>query len=309
MKNIAKIIAAGSVLLALAACSHVAKYTAEDFVAIGGSSYTVTESTASFVIPVTAYPTNGQSNTSVSFDVKNGSAVAGTDFTFTPANGVLTFNGEQTQNIVINIIGHTGEFTGDLKFSVELKEATDGYTLSRFYKANVTIKDEDHPLTALFGDYVLNGISFYDSDGYYPCTVPMTISPYEGDVTRVWINGWVAFNRQDWWAGYFKDSSVYAIVSEDMKTITVPVPQATPSAASAFGMADEFFTLYKWDPEAGGFIEDDDTIVFTLDEATGRYVTEDPYGFSTPSAVGDGMFYYDMNMFSEMSPTYFEKAE
>ena len=54
MKNIAKIIAAGSVLFALAACSHVAKYTTDDFVAVAATSYTVVESTTTLVVPVCA---------------------------------------------------------------------------------------------------------------------------------------------------------------------------------------------------------------------------------------------------------------
>ena len=124
MKNIAKFIAAGSVLFALAACSHVAKFTTEDFVAISGTSYTVVESTTTLTIPVCAYPASGQSNTTVTFDVKNGTAVAGEDFTFAPANGVLNFAGEETQNITITIIGQPGVFTGDKSFVVELKDAS-----------------------------------------------------------------------------------------------------------------------------------------------------------------------------------------
>ncbi len=308
MKNIAKIIAAGSVLFALAACSHVAKYTTEDFVAVSGTSYTVSESTATFNVAVCAYPVNGQSNTTVTFDVKNGSAIAGEDFTFTPANGVLTFAGEETQNITITIIGQPGVFTGDKNFVIELKDASNNYSLNHYTQTRVTIKDEDHPLTDLFGNYDLVGISFYPDDGYYNVVVPMTIKAYDGDVTRIWMDGFVAFNRQDWWGGYFVDSSLYGIVSDDHTTITIPVPQATPTKASAFGL-DEYFTMYKWDSAAENFISTEDKIVFTLDEESGAYVTTDPYGFSTPSEVGGGMFYYDMNMFSDQSPTYFIKQK
>ena len=311
MKNIAKFIAAGSVLFALAACSHVAQFTTEDFVAISGTSYTVVESTATLTIPVCAYPASGQSNTTVTFDVKNGTAVAGEDFTFAPANGVLNFAGEETQNITITIIGQPGVFTGDKSFVVELKDASNNYAMSTINSAKVNIKDEDHPLTALFGDYELNGVSFYKDDGYYPVTVPMTIKPYEGDVTRVWMNGFVAFNIQSWYPGYFVDSSVYANVSSDMKTITIPVPQATPTIAAAFE-SDEPFTMYKWDSTANKFITESDTIVFTLDEESGAYVTVNPYGFNIPAAVKLGPLYDDLIMYSDKYdgyPTFFVPAE
>ncbi len=311
MKNIAKFIAAGSVLFALAACSHVAKFTTEDFVAISGTSYTVVESTTTLTIPVCAYPASGQSNTTVTFDVKNGTAVAGEDFTFAPANGVLNFAGEETQNITITIIGQPGVFTGDKSFVVELKDASNNYAMSTINSAKVNIKDEDHPLTALFGNYELNGVSFYEDDGYYPATVPMTIKPYEGDVTRVWMNGFVAFNIQSWYPGYFTDSSVYATVSSDLKTITIPVPQATPTIASAFEI-NEPFTMYKWDSAAKSFITENDAIVFTLDEESGAYVTVNPYGFNVPSVVKKGPLYDDLIMYSDMYPnypTYFVPAE
>ena len=310
MKNIAKIIAAGSVLFALAACSHVAKYTTYDFVAIAATSYTVNESTTTLVIPVCAYPENGETNTTVTFDVKDGSAVAGTDYTYSPANGVLNFSGEKAQSITITIMGHPGEFTGDRKFTVELKDASNNYEMNSYTKATVTIKDEDHPLTKLFGDYNLVGISFYEDDGYYQVAVPMTIKPYEGDVTRVWMNGFVAFNRQDWYSGYFTDSSLYGVVSSDMSTITIPVPQATPNTAFAFGYDDEYFTMYKWDTAANAFISENDTIVFTLDEESGAYITTDAYGFSVPSSIKP--LYDDLIMYSdkfEGYPTYFRKAE
>jgi hypothetical protein len=95
-----------------------------------------------------------------------------------------------------------------------------------------------------------------------------------------------------------------------MSTITIPVPQATPSLATAFGFADEYYTMYKWDSAAKAFISENDTIVFTLDEESGAYVTTDPYGFSVPSYLKP--LYDDTIMFSDLYegyPTYFIKAE
>lgn len=295
MKNIAKIIAAGSVLFALAACSHVAKYTTYDFVAIAATSYTVSESTATLVIPVCAYPENGETNTTVTFDVKNGSAVAGTDFTFTPANGVLTFSGEKAQSITVNIIGHPGQFTGDLKFTVELKDASNDYEMNSYTKATVTIKDEDHPLVDMFGEYTMGGVTL-DTGGYINETWDMTMSVYEGDVTRVWLDVTAPIFSAKYYGEYFKNlPAVYAVVSSDKDTITIPYPQETAADPNDLfsGVPDNNFYFYGWDDDAGAFIAEKGNIVFTKQE-DGSYATEDFFGFSTPSETG-GLFYYWMN--------------
>jgi len=227
MKNIAKIIAAGSVLFALAACSHVAKYTAEDFVALGGTSYSVSETTTTLIIPVTAYPQNGQSNTTVSFDVKNGSAVAGTDFTYSPANGILTFSGEETQNITINILGHAGEFTGDLKFTVELKEASNDYTLSRYCKANVTIKDEDHPLVDMFGTYTTDNCFGYWGDDYRGHQI--TVAAYPDDITCLSISNLEPYLGSNGFIGPVKGQ-----LNDEHTLITIAAGQGTGASGIVY---------------------------------------------------------------------------
>ena len=93
MKYLAKICLAGLAFLSLAACSHVAQYTSEDFVAFRSSSFSANESAGSIKIPVIAYPQNGNPNTSVSFKVVEKTAKSGTDFTVEPASGVLNFTG------------------------------------------------------------------------------------------------------------------------------------------------------------------------------------------------------------------------
>lgn len=309
MKHITKFLAAGWVLLALASCSHVAKYTAQDFVAVGQSSYTVAENVGSFQIPVTAYPINGTSSTEVTFEVIGGSAVAGKDFTVSPANGVLTFNGEKTQNITINVVDEAGVFTGDKKFSIKLASCTNGYTRSNYYTAAVTIKDLDHPLSALFGEYTMKCVS-NSSSGYGYYSWAMNITPYEGDVTRIWMDVVAPFFSSDFYGSYAPHAEVYAIVSDNMKTITIPCPQEVEStAANAFGV-NEPFAIYKFDGSSldDPFVLDDSAIVFKLQE-DGSYVTEDSYGFATESYNYE-WFYYYMNAlsgFNSKYPTVFKK--
>lgn len=304
MKNIAKIIAAGSVLIALTACSHVAKYTTYDFVAFAATSYTVNESTTTLVIPVCAYPEVGESNTTVSFDVKNGSAVAGTDFTFSPANGVLNFSGDKAQSITINIMGHPGEFTGDLKFTIELKDASNNYEMNSYSTASVTIKDEDHPLSSILGDYTMKAVGNVDG-GYNYFTWDISLSPYEGNVTRVWIDFPAPFFSPSYYGSYAPDANVYAVVSDDLQTISIPCPQAIGSTAeAAFGVPENFILLkYDGDDLDAPFITDPSEIVFTRQE-DGSYRTFDSYGFSTESYISDGWFWYYMNVFGNFNPNY-----
>ena len=101
MKYLANICLAGLAALSLAACSHVAQFTSEDFVAFHTGSVTVSERAGSVKIPVHAYPQNGNPNTTVSFKVVEGSAKSGTNFSVEPASGVLTFAGDSTTIQVI----------------------------------------------------------------------------------------------------------------------------------------------------------------------------------------------------------------
>ena len=302
MKNIAKFIAAGSVLFALAACSHVAKFTTEDFVAISGTSYTVVESTTTLTIPVCAYPANGQSNTTVTFDVKNGTAVAGEDFTFAPANGVLNFAGEETQNITITIIGQPGVFTGDKSFVVELKDASNNYAMSTINSAKVNIKDEDHPLTDLFGAYEMAAVC-YDGEALAYPKWTMNIGPYEGDVTKIWIDNPTAFTVA--FASYTGDSPVYAVVSSDKKTITIPLPQKTTGDLSDFGLDNIYIFAHEgFEGGAGKYITDEAKVVFTLQD-DGRWITTDCFGAGHPDDLAEypSLFYNYCVNYSTLDPT------
>jgi len=227
MKNIAKIIAAGSVLFALAACSHVAKYTTYDFVAFAASSYSISESTTTLVIPVCAYPENGEPNTTVTFDVKDGSAVAGKDFTFAPANGVLNFSGEKAQSITVTIMGHPGEFTGDLKFTIELKDASNDYEMNSYAKATVTIKDEDHPLVDMFGTYTSNNCYGYWGDDYRGHQI--TVAAYPDDITCLSISNLEPYLGSNGFIGPVKGQ-----LNDDHTLITVAGGQPTGASGIVY---------------------------------------------------------------------------
>ena len=172
----------------------------------------------------------------------------------------------------------------------------------------VTVKE--HILASLFGNYDFYGMLLaYDDEedelyfDYFKWG--MTISPYEGSDTRVWIDNVTLFNA--YFKEYFEHGDVYAEVSEDMTTINIPVPQQVASTAWVFEM-DEPYILYKmiFDYETFDFsyIKSAGNITFKLYN-DGSWRTKDVYGFATPSVVKDGMLlYYYMNCFSDLDDDY-----
>lgn len=223
MKYLANICLAGLAVLSIAACSHVAQYTGEDFVAFKGTSVSVNESVGSVKIPMMAYPQDGNPNTTVSFKVIENTAKAGTDFTVEPASGVLTFAGDSTQYITVNVNNFAGIYTGDKKFQIQIASTTNDYTFPNYNTVNFTIKDEDHPLSAILGTYTAQGIEDYWGDVY---NFEITVVPVDGDITKVQIN-----NLDPYFAeyGFTSDKGVnYVIgqVNEDKTSITIPNNQA-----------------------------------------------------------------------------------
>lgn len=301
MKYLAKICIAGLAALSLAACSHVAQYSGEDFVAFRSSSFSANESAGSIKIPVIAYPQNGNPNTSVSFKVVEKTAKSGTDFTVEPASGVLNFTGDSLQYITVNVVDHDGLYTGDLTFNLQIESATNNYTFTHYNTVSVKIVDEDHPLLDLFGTYTMGGVVLSEAPAYQNDSWDMEMSPYDGDVTRVWMDVVVPICSSKYYGSYFKRGKVkvYGVVSNDKTQISIPVPQQTPAHPDdLFGgfTADDLFWLYKWDDEAGVFITEPGNLVFTK-QADGSFEAGelDYFGITTPDST-DGMFYYLMNV-------------
>lgn len=301
MKYLAKIFIAGIATLSLAACSHKAQYFGEDFIAFKGSSYTVNESVGTYKIGVMAYPQDGNPNTTVSFKVIEKTAKSGKDFTVEPASGVLTFAGDSTQYITIKVVDHDALYTGDLKFDLQITSTTNNYTFPNYNTVSITIKDEDHPLLEMFGNYTMGGVTLSETPAYINETWNMEIGPYEGDVTKVWLNVVVPISSTKYYGSYFKHGTVnvYGIVSDNKTKITIPVPQETvarPDDLFNGFTADDRFWVYKWDDDAGKFITASDNLVFTKQE-DGKFTAgeTDYYGITTPDETG-GLFYYLMNV-------------
>ena len=133
----------------------------------------------------------------------------------------------------------------------------------------------------------------------------MTISPYEDSYSRIWIDNITVFTAVPGLSDYMEHGEVYADVSDDLKTITIPVPQQVQSTASEFGL-NEPFILYKNKIDySTGEVENvltESTITFKL-QKDGSWKTTDPYGYSVASEASLGMFIpVYMNCFSDFLP-------
>ena len=186
MNKINKLFVLAAGIFVLASCNRIPEYKTAPFARLADddTAYEVNEDTVSFRIPVTAYNAEGLSG-NVTFEVKDGTAKAGTNYTIEPAGGVLSFNGNGTQYITVKVVNLKGEFTGSLGFSINVTGATGDLTLSGPRSATVTIKDLDHPLAAILGTWVATKWDGYWGDNY--AGKALTIEADPDDVTKVFV--------------------------------------------------------------------------------------------------------------------------
>ena len=229
MKKIYSVIALALGLLTFASCEINKEPTFNDkdaFVAFNNASFSCTETDGEISIPVTLASLNGM-NTTISYEAVNGTAKAGTNFDLVDGTGTLTFTPDaRTQYIKVKIYdpdvtykGTTrvgGKYTGDLKFKLAFKSTGD-VNSSMESSCTVTIKDIDHPMSALLGSYTAKGLDYF-AGGMSKWT--MSILKDAKDDHMVWF-----FNifGNDNWAD--DDTIYYGIVDEDLSTITVPLGQ------------------------------------------------------------------------------------
>jgi hypothetical protein len=166
MKRLINILLTTACAAVLFSCTHEYAFKTNSYVILGETSFSVKEDVGNIYIPVSAYNCSSFTG-SVYFKVNNGTAVEGTDFTVEPANGVLNFDGNGTESIVISVIEHPGVLTGSLKFSLELTSVSGTISdIGGVYSATVEIKDND---VVVDWDFVAgswnatdNGSSYYD---------------------------------------------------------------------------------------------------------------------------------------------------
>jgi len=250
MKNIIKAFAVLAGVAALAACNQYAEYTWTPYVSMDVRSTTVEESDPATAVTIPVHLFNHDGACSVSYTVVAGGAKEGVDYTLADASGVLNFAaGSTTQNITVNVTGQPGVYTGALTFKVVLSSATEGVTIGALSTCTVNIKDLDHPLAAILGNYTADGTCAFGRNSQWP----VTFTADENDDHKVWIDyiiGFIDLNDIYSWG----DWSVYGIVSDDLKTITIPYLQSNGVEYDSEG---DFLTLYKWGVSGGAPVVDD----------------------------------------------------
>lgn len=141
MKRIYNIFAIAAVVLSLASCDHVSKFNSVTFASFTDNSTnkTILENVESFNIPVAVYDNTG--TCTVTFEVKDPNNAKGVAYTVEPTNGVLTFNGNETKNIVIKPINRPDDISGNIPFSIELTSITNGGVIGTSSTYNLAIAD------------------------------------------------------------------------------------------------------------------------------------------------------------------------
>lgn len=131
---------------------------ADAFAAFDVTSISVSEKAGRIKLPVTVASVAPVS-AAVSYRiVDDGTAKPRVNFNLVDESAVIKYDGvARTNYIEIDIINIPG-YTGDVGFKLELVNAT-GLNLGANKFCNINIKDEDHPLAELFGEYSVKGKS------------------------------------------------------------------------------------------------------------------------------------------------------
>lgn len=281
MKTISKVLCALVLAAGFVACTDPDRnpeFTSYTFVTFVGSGYSVAEDTVQFDIPVMVYPKpNGDITVTLAIvDDESKTATLGTDFTL--ENDVLSFTAADTVNtkaMTVKVVNHTGVFTNTLGFNVEIKEIVgDAVVVGTNNLVSVIIKDLDHPLSAILGEYDLDGL-FYNSGLYLlqPNASAIGLKPVAfttdaDDPTIVWISSLCPM--YGWYAEGV--SKVYGKVADDFSTIKVPYGQIL-SANYGEGLVPVGLQKLSYDSTNGLDIadfEEGECITFTRDtEAEG----------------------------------------
>lgn len=221
MNKISYSLLAAGVLMLSSCKNELPEFTDSDaFVAFESSSVSYSETKGEVTIPVSLVSLNGL-NATVAFNFEDSTATAqeGVHFTIAGESKTLTFTPESsTQYITLNIIDND-EYTGDVKFSINLVEPS-GVNLGYDRTLSFTIEDDEHPLAFMLGTYDAKGTSYFN--GAQEWTV--TLSKDDTNPSKVWITGLVP-------GGSSASTPLYGNVSDDNTTLSIPTGQEVASTS------------------------------------------------------------------------------
>lgn len=175
---------------------------------------------AVYKIPVTLASVAGLEET-VAFEIvepESKGAKEGVNYELLTTSRTLSFNAEKrTQYIELKTI-YDGVYTGDLKFTIVLKESETLATGSED-ECVVTINDEDHPLSAILGAYTAKGDNYWDG----ATTWTMTLYKDADDDHKVWFDN--LFDLAGWAIESTRFYGTVTDVDDNHKIINIPFGQ------------------------------------------------------------------------------------
>ncbi len=231
---------------------------ADAFVAFQNATVSANEGKGAVQIPVLLTSLSGIA-TDVEIQVVDSTAVEGEDFTI--ENKTLSFTKDQpTQYVTVNVLDDT-EYTGRRVFKLILQ--ANGINLGAAKECLVSIVDDEHPLTFLFGTYKTH-IADYWGDEY---DIEGTITPDAEDDSKVWFNQ--IFTPWLCQAQGFK-ISFYGMVNADKTEISIPAGQETGVTASGVPIV-----LYVSDDSTldGDLYDSGKNITVTIDDENASTLT------------------------------------
>lgn len=226
MKRINTIFALAAGIAAFASCdvNKTPVWSDDDaFAAFDKTAVSVKEDAGSVKIPVTIASIDPVEVAVTYAAVDTLGAKNGVNFKLKDESGVLAFDGEQrTAYIEIEIIDQPGTFTGDLKFSVDLKGAGD-LNLGANKTCVVTITDNDHPLAAILGTYKASADSYFSNLGHFDWEINVVKDPE--DVSVVWFENLDPYFAQNGISATNGKNRFCGNVNKDMTKIVIPQDQ------------------------------------------------------------------------------------
>ena len=251
------------IVLFFSACELNETPTFDDanaFVAFSSENITVKEDAGTLNIPLRLTSLAGVTS-AVSFDFIDSTAVKGRDYNLNGGASVLNFDGnESVQNIVIDVVNHSGVFTGDMKFGVRITSAG-SVNPGSIDTTWVTISDLDHPLAFILGEFNATATSYFNGKEVWTVSLAKDVS----DVNKVWITNLVS-------GGSSASSPVYGMVNSEKTEIKIPVGQVIAISSSYDVLLNGYYG-----PDGETAIEDGGSLTGLIDP-DGTIHIQDEFG-------------------------------
>lgn len=204
-------------------------------------------------------------------------AKEGVNYEILTTSGTLSFNADKRTDYIEFTAKPDGEYTGDLKFQIELIE-TESINIGESSICTVTIGDVDHPLGFLAGSYTMHGNGYWDGECSWACELVKDAS----DDHKIWFTdlnnmGWSVMSR-----------AFYGNVSEDFASIDIPFGQET-----SFTYNDLPFTLAGTDNNLSGTTSGSTTVTITVKESGGVHLDFGEYGFAYVQIESSGWSWFN----------------